>query len=195
MPHSLEHPDLAGGPPAATADPFARNARGPADAPVTLEMFGNYECLHCRRAYPEVVALVDAAGADRVRFVYHHHAPPADFPHAELAAEAAEAAAAQGAFWPMHDLLMTAAPALHPELLVAVAETAGLDVAAVRAALRDHRFRPLVEADTAHALDRGVRATPTFVVNGTPVPRGWDMSVVARAVDEALGRVGGARDG
>src|SRR5580704_10028475 len=77
---------------------------GPAGAPVTLVMYGNYECLHCRRAYPAVSAVRTELGS-RLRFVHRHFARAADFPHAELAAEAAEAAARQGKFWDMHEAL------------------------------------------------------------------------------------------
>ena len=135
------------------------HARGPADAPVTVEMYGNYECLHCRRAWPAVEALLEEVG-DGVRFVFHHFARPADFPHAELAAEAAEAAAAEGKFWAMHALLMTEAPSLHPEVLLASAAALG--------------------------LERGVTRTPTFHVDGVPVPPAADLSALRERLDEAL---------
>jgi Na+:H+ antiporter, NhaA family len=166
----------------------ARHVRGAADAPLTIEMFGNYECLHCRRAWPAVEALLGELG-DRVRFVFHHFARRADFPHAELAAEAAEAAAAQGQFWEMHTLLMTEAPALHAEVLLASAAALGLDVARVRDALEGHAYREAVRADVAHGLARGVARTPTFHVNGEPVPAAADLSALRAAVEEGLGAV------
>jgi len=162
------------------------HARGPADAPVTVDMFGNYECLHCRRAWPAVEALLAEAG-DRVRLVYHHFARPADFPHAELAAEAAEAAAAEGRFWAMHALLMTEAPSLHPEVLLASAAALGLDVPRVEEALAARAYRDAVRADVALGLERGVTRTPTFHVDGVPVPPSADLSALRVAVEEALG--------
>ena len=163
----------------------ARHARGAADAPVTVEMYGNHECLHCRRAWPAVEALLAEAG-DRVRFVYHHFARPADFPNAELAAEAAEAAAAQGRFWEMHALLMTEAPALHAEVLLASAAALGLDVGRVRAALETRAFRETVRADLALATARGVTRTPTFFVDGEPVAASPDLSALRVAIEEAM---------
>ena len=149
----------------------ARHARGAADAPVTVEMYGNHECLHCRRAWPAVEALLDELG-ERVRFVYHHLARPADFPHAELAAEAAEAAAAQGRFWEMHALLMTEAPSLHAETLIASAASLGLDVARVREVRRArevvvHEAHPLPEL-VEKRLHRRPRA-PTVEALVVPV--------------------------
>ena len=177
--------------PAAAAAPAGRtprNARGPADAPVTVELFGNYECLHCRRAWPEVEALLAEVG-DGVRLVYHHFARPGDFPHAEQAAEAAEAAAAQGRFWEMHALLMVEAPTLHAEVLHASAAALGLDVARVREALATHAHRDVVRADVAEGLARGVTRTPTFHVNGVAVPPAADLGPVRVAVEEALAAV------
>jgi Na+:H+ antiporter, NhaA family len=164
----------------------APHARGPADAPVTIEMFGNYECLHCRRAWPAVEALLDELG-ERARFVYRHFARPADFPHAELAAEAAEAAAAGGRFWEMHALLMTEAPSLHAETLIASAASLGLDVARVREALAARTYRDAVRAEMAYGLARGVARTPTFHVDGVAVPAAADLSALREAVEGALG--------
>jgi protein-disulfide isomerase len=162
------------------------HVRGAPDARVTLEMFGNYECLHCRRAWPAVLSTLAALGDD-VRFVYRHFARPADFPHAELAAEAAEAAAAQGRFWPMHDLLMTEAPALHAEVLMASAVALGLDRDAVREALASHAFRGEVRAQLAEGLARGVRSTPTFYIDGEPFTEPWDLDALGRALRDAVG--------
>jgi protein-disulfide isomerase len=164
------------------------HARGPADAPVTVDMYGNYECLHCRRAWPAVEALLEEVG-DRVRFVYHHFARPADFPNAELAAEAAEAAAAEGRYWEMHALLMTEAPSLHAEVLVASAAALGLDVARVEGALAARTYRDAVRAAHALGLERGVTRTPTFQVDGVTVPPSADLSALRGAVEEALGAV------
>jgi Na+:H+ antiporter, NhaA family len=163
------------------------HARGPADAPVTVEMYGNYECLHCRRAWPAVEALLAELG-DAVRFVHRHFARPADFPHAELAAEAAEAAAAEGKFWAMHALLM-AAPSLHPEVLLASAAALGLDVARVEGALAARTYRDAVRAEHALGFERGVTRTPTFHVDGVPVPPAADLSALRGRLDEVLGAV------
>jgi protein-disulfide isomerase len=159
---------------------------GRPDAPVTLEMFGNYECLHCRRAWPVVAAIVAESG-DAVRLVYRHFARPTDFPHAELAAEAAEAAGAQGRFWEMHALLMTEAPALHVEVLLASAASLGVDVPAVREALATRAHRAAVRAQLDEAVARGVRSTPTFFVDGERFADAWDLDGLRGALRAAVG--------
>jgi len=152
-----------------------------ADAPVTLVMYGNYECLHCRRAYPFIQALRAELG-DRLRFVYRHFARPADFPNAELAAEAAEAAGAQGKFWAMHDALMSGEPRLHRSALVDHAAALGLDVAAFDEALRERHYRERVRAQLAEGVELGVRSTPAFFIDGVQHPAAWDLDAVRDAV-------------
>ena len=157
---------------------------GPADAPVTLLMYGNYECLHCRRAYPEVAAIRTDLGS-RLRFVYRHFALTADFPHAELAAEAAEAAGSQGRFWDMHEALSLRAPSLHREALLAEAARLHLDVDRLAADLEARAYRSLVHDKTTRALASGVRSTPTFFVNGNYVEDPWDLDGLRAALERA----------
>jgi Na+:H+ antiporter, NhaA family len=147
---------------------------GPVDAPVTWVMYGNYECLHCRRVYPEVAA-IRADLAHSVRFVYRHFALAADFPHADLAAEAAEAAGAQGRFWDMHEALSLRAPSLERVALLAEAERLRLDVDRLAADLDARAYHALVRDRTTRALSSGVRSTPTFFVNGVYVENPWDL--------------------
>jgi len=157
---------------------------GPADAPVTLLMYGNYECLHCRRAYPEVAAIRADLGA-RLRFVYRHFALVADFPHAQGAAEAAEAAGAQGRFWEMHEALSLRAPSLERTALLAEAERLGLDVTRLEADLESGAFRTLVREKTTSALASGVRSTPTFFVNANYVEDPWDLDGLRSMLERA----------
>jgi Na+:H+ antiporter, NhaA family len=147
---------------------------GPADAPVTLLMYGNYECLHCRRAYPEVATIRGELGA-RLRFAYRHFALAADFPHADLAAEAAEAAGAQGRFWDMHEALSLRAPSLEHEVLLTEAARLSLDVDRLAHDLESRTYRAAVRDRTTRALASGVRSTPTFFVNGMYVEDPWDL--------------------
>ena len=153
---------------------------GPADAP-TLVMYGNYECLHCRRIYPEIAAIRQELG-DRLRFAYRHFALSADFPHADLAAEAAEAAGAQGKFWEMHEALSLRAPSLVREALLVEAQRLGLDV---EDALEARTYRALVREKTTKALTSGVRSTPTFFVNGEHVEDPWDLDALREALQRA----------
>jgi protein-disulfide isomerase len=144
-------------------------------------MYGNYECLHCRRAYPEVAAIRADLGS-RLRFVYRHYALAADFPHAEMAAEAAEAAGAQGRFWDMHEALSLRAPSLDHHALLAEAARLDLDVARLATDLEDRVYRSLVREKTTSALASGVRSTPTFFVNGNYVEDPWDLDGLRAAL-------------
>jgi protein-disulfide isomerase len=157
---------------------------GPVDAPATLIMYGNYECLHCRRAYPEVAAIRADLGT-QLRFVYRHFALSADFPHAELAAEAAEAAGAQGRYWDMHEALSLRAPSLDRAALLAEADRLGLDVQRLAADLDARTFHALVREQTTSALASGVRSTPTFFVNGTYVEDPWDFDGLRSLLERA----------
>ena len=160
------------------------HAVGAADAPATLLMYGNYECLHCRRAYPAVAALRAELGT-KLRFVHRHFANTGDFPHAALAAEAAEAAAAQGRFWDMHEALSLHAQFLDEKALLGEAARLGLDVAQLGADLRQHRYADIVHRRMTDALDSGITATPTFFVNGVHVASPWDLDALGATLRAA----------
>ena len=132
-------------------DPERDHIRGPADAPVTVVEYGDFECPYCGRAEPVVRELLADFGD--VRYVWRHLPLTDVHPHAQLAAEAAEAAAEQGAFWEMHDLLLEHQDALRPRDLVGYAEQLGLDVDRFRDDLREHVGRG--------ARRRGRRLAPT----------------------------------
>jgi protein-disulfide isomerase len=161
------------------------HARGPADAPVTLVAYANYECLHCRRAYPFLEALRAEAG-DRLRVVYRHFARPADFPNAEPAARAAEAAALQGRFWEMQHALYTGDPRLRLEDLLRHAQDLGLDLSRFEHDLPTPPLLARVRADLAGGIAAGVRGTPAFFVNGRMHESAWDLESVRRAVLDGI---------
>jgi protein-disulfide isomerase len=139
--------------------------RGPEDAPITLVEYGDFECTYCGRA-EDVLRKLRSRLGDDVRLVWRH-LPLGDLhPHAQLAAEAAEAAAAQGAFWAMHDLLLTHQQALAYADLLRYAERLGLDSASVRTELDSHTHTARVGRDLASAHASGVAGTPTFFING-----------------------------
>jgi Na+:H+ antiporter, NhaA family len=160
------------------------HAIGPADALVTLLMYGNYECLHCRRAYPAVAALRAEFGTT-LRVVHRHFANTADFPHAALAAQAAEAAAAQGRFWDMHEALSLHAQFLDEAALLYEAVRLELDVPRLAEALRTHRYEPAVRWRMADALASGIPGTPTFFVNGVHVASPWDLDALGATLRAA----------
>jgi protein-disulfide isomerase len=143
---------------AAAALPAAGHALGPADAPATLHVFGTYECLHCRLAWPALRALADEGEA---RVVWHHFAPPGAFPHAAAAAAAAEGAAEQGAFWAAHDALMAASAPLWPEAAVGAVAPHVPDLSRWRHAMPGDAVRSRLAAQRDAAAALGVRGTPS----------------------------------
>ena len=142
--------------------------RGPIDAPVTVVEYGDFECPYCGQAEPVVRELLRDFGD--VRYVWRHLPLTDVHPHAQLAAEAAEAAAAQGAFWEMHDLLLANQKALEPSDLVAYAVGLGLDLERFDKDLREQYGAARVAEDVEGADLSAVSGTPTFFVNGRRHP-------------------------
>lgn len=139
---------------------------GPADAPVTLVEYGDYQCPACAAAHPMVKVILKILGA-KLRFVFRNMPPSAIHPYAELAAEAAEAAAAQGKFWEMHDALYEHQDELGPDLLATLAKRLRLDTSRFEGDLVSRRFRDHVKRDFMGGVRSGVNGTPTFFVDGT----------------------------
>jgi protein-disulfide isomerase len=138
---------------------------GRADAPLTLLEYGDYECGYCRLAHP-VVASVRARLGDRLCFVFRNMPLSEVHPHAELAAEAAEAAAAQGKFWQMHDALFEHRPPLSSTAIAALARRLELDMPRFHDDLTTHRFHERVQRDFLGAIKSGVAGTPAFFIDG-----------------------------
>jgi protein-disulfide isomerase len=138
---------------------------GPLDAPLQLLEYGDYECPFCARAYREVEQARRVL-AGRLLLAYRHFPLAQLHPHATLAAEAAEAAGAQGHFWQMHGALFENQHALEPADLFAYADAIGLDLERFRDDLEEHRFLDKVRRDLMSGARTGVNGTPTFFVNG-----------------------------
>ncbi|HEX3489321.1 MAG TPA: Na+/H+ antiporter NhaA [Streptosporangiaceae bacterium] len=167
----------------APVDPDRDHIRGPARAPVTIVEYGDFECPYCGQAEPVVRELL--AGHGDVRYVWRHLPLTDVHPHAQLAAEAAEAAADQGAFWPMHDLLLRHQDALLlPELLGYAAET-GLDAERFRDYLSRRAGAARVAEDVDSADLSGVSGTPTFFINGRRHYGSYDIDALTAAVRTA----------
>jgi protein-disulfide isomerase len=158
--------------------------QGPADAPVTLVEYGDYQCPYCGAAYP-ILKQAQARLGDRLRFVFRNFPISTSHPRAEQAAEAAEAAAAQGSFWPMHDVLFENQKRLRDQDLHAHAEQVGLDVERFDEELRDHVYAPRVHDDFMGGVRSGVNGTPTFYINGARYDDSYDLETLVAALERA----------
>jgi len=158
--------------------------QGPASAAVTLVEYGDYECPYCGAAYPIVKELQDRMG-DRLRFVFRNFPITTSHPNAEQAAEAAEAAAAQGRFWEMHDLLYENQRRLADEDLHAYADQLGLDVDLFDKELAEHVHAPRVREDFMSGVRSGVNGTPSFYINGVRHDDSYDLETLLAALEQA----------
>lgn len=140
---------------------------GPDDAPVTLVMWGDFECGYCAKTEP-MLARAHQKYGNQLRIVYRHF-PVIGHPHAVLAAEAGVVAAEQGKFWAFHDQLLAHFGNATRADLETYAIAAHLDLPAFRAALDTRRYHDTVVAEAASAAALGVEATPTIFVNGLPL--------------------------
>ena len=167
-------------------DPERDHLRGPKEAPVTIVEYGDFECPYCGRAEPAVRELLSEFGD--VRYVWRHLPLSDVHPNARLAAEASEAAAAQGAFWEMHDLLLDHQDDLRPRDLVAYAAELGLDAERFHDELHRHKWDSRIEEDVDSADLSGVTGTPTFFINERKHDGAYDIASLSAAV-----RASGAR--
>jgi Na+/H+ antiporter NhaA len=167
-------------------DPERDHVRGPIEAPVTVVEYGDFECPYCGQAEPVVRRLLRDFGD--ILYVWRHLPLSDVHPNAQLAAEASEAAADQGAFWEMHDLLLDNQHALSPRDLVGYAEQLGLDVGRFTDDLRGHRGTARVAEDVDSADLSGVSGTPTFFINGRRHYGAYDIGTLSAAVKAAGAR-------
>jgi 2-hydroxychromene-2-carboxylate isomerase len=158
-------------------DPGRDHVRGPADAPLTLVEYGDFECPFCARA-TGVAREVREHFGDRLRYVFRHLPLPDVHPHAELAAAAAEAAAAQGLFWEMHDLLFAHQDELELEDLAGYAGMLRLDVERFLRDVDEQQHAARVRHDVASAEASGARCTPTFFIGSTRHVGAYDAATL-----------------
>ena len=171
---------------AVPVDPERDHVRGPDRAPVTLVEYGDFECPYCGQAEPVVRELL--AGYGDLRYVWRHLPLTDVHPHAQLAAEAAEAAAGQGKFWPMHDQLLGHQDALTAKDLIRYAGELGLDTERFTRDLREHTGQAKIAADVDSADLSGVSGTPTFFINGKRHHGAYDIATLSDAVRTARTR-------
>jgi protein-disulfide isomerase len=158
---------------------------GPPSATVTLVEYGNFECIHCGRAYPEIKTARKLLG-DSLRFVFRHFPNAQTHPHSLRAAEAAESAGAQEKFWQMHDELFTHQQALEDHDLSRYAKRIGLEVERFAHDMAENTFLKRIEADYDRGIfDEHVTGTPTFYINDARYNGAADVESLLSAIKEA----------
>jgi protein-disulfide isomerase len=156
--------------------------RGRADAPIVLLEYGDFQCPHCGAAHPEVERVRRRMGA-RLAFVYRHFPLTNVHPRAQPAAEAAEAAGAQGHFWQMHDILFERQDALEDDDLLSYAEELGLNLQRFAADLVNGTHTAKVREDFMSGVRSGVNGTPTFFINGSRYAGPYDATALLAAIE------------
>jgi protein-disulfide isomerase len=141
------------------------HVKGPANAPVTLVEYGDYECTYCGLAHP-IVQLIQRHFAPRLRFVFRHFPLIQAHPNAQAAAQTAEFAGAHGQYWDMHDGLYENQDRLGLPLYFALAGILGLSETKLREALVAGTYAPKVREDFLGGVRSGVNGTPSFFING-----------------------------
>jgi protein-disulfide isomerase len=160
------------------------HVKGPRDAPVVLVEYGDYECPYCLNAWP-VVKEVRRRLGDRMAFVFRHFPQSSVHPHASVAAQAAEAAAAQGKFWEMHDLLFANQEELGTIDLTHLALELGLEVYRFQSSIESEGNVRRIREDFTGGVKSGVQGTPTFFINGCRYEGEIDVESLVAAVNAA----------
>jgi protein-disulfide isomerase len=160
---------------------------GPATAHLVVVEYGDFECPYCAQAYPAVKMILNRF-EHRIGFVFRHYPVLGEHPHAELAAEAAEAAGAQGKFWPMHDRLFQNQRHLEAKSLRQYAADLELDLERYDSEMADHLYLQRVQEHLEGGRASGVRGTPAFFVDEKLVDASFGMKRLVDAVDAAIAR-------
>lgn len=158
------------------------HVRGERGAPLELVMFGDFQCPFCLGAQSILRRVRERLG-ERLLFGFRHLPIPERHPLAPLAAEASEAAAAQGRFWEYHDALYAVQPKLSPEMMLEVGRDLGLDVDRISAEIDSGAYRDRVARDVASAEASGATGTPTFFVNGKRFFGAYDAGSLVEALE------------
>jgi protein-disulfide isomerase len=162
------------------------HVQGPETAIVTLVEYGDYECSYCGKAYP-VMKELRRRFADQMRLVFRNFPLAQIHPHAQAAAEAAEAASAQGRFWEMHDLLYERQNALEDEDLMSYAGELRLDLGRFEMELAREVHAERIREDFMSGVRSGVNGTPTFFINGRRHDGGYNLQSLSEAILAAMG--------
>jgi protein-disulfide isomerase len=165
--------------------PERDHVRGSPSAAATLVEYGDYECPYCHAAHAVVTDLRSRL-QDRLCFVFRHFPLTTVHPHAQTAAEGAEAAANQRKFWPMHDALLTSDAAPTMDVLIAAATALGLDLPSFRAEIANHVHVPRIREDFMSGIRSGANGTPTFYINGVRHDGPWHAAALFAAVNQRI---------
>lgn len=157
------------------------HVQGSLRAPLMLVEYGDYECSYCANAY-FVIKVVQQRLGERLRFTFRNFPRTNIHPHAELAAEAAEAAGIQGRFWEMHDKLFEHQDSLDRDSVLAYAAQIGLDLRRFEQDLKEHSFASRVREDLVSGKRSGVNATPVFFIGDSLYDGLWDVRSLTTAL-------------
>jgi protein-disulfide isomerase len=164
--------------------PVKRNydhMQGPITAPISLVEYGDYECPYTGHAYP-IVKEVRRRLGDAICFVFRNFPLNEIHPHAQHAAEAAEAAATQDKFWQMHNYLFEHQNVLDDTHLLEYAHKVGLDVKRFEKEISEHIYAPIIERSLINGIESGVEGTPTFFLNGVRYEGSWDLETLLKTL-------------
>ncbi|RPH57116.1 MAG: DsbA family protein [Chloroflexi bacterium] len=162
-------------------------ALGPADAPITIVEFSDYQCPYCQKWYDEVLTRLLKDYENKIRFVYRDFPlPPSIHPEAQPAAEAAHCAGEQGAYWQFHNAIFSNKYMLSAQAYQKYAEELGLDLDAFNTCISDHRYKSVVEDNVNVAFSVEVGSTPTFFINGMKVVGAQPYAVFQQIIDKEL---------
>jgi protein-disulfide isomerase len=160
-------------------------ALGPADAPITIVEFSDFECPFCRRWHAEVYKPLLAAYPGKIRLVYRNLPLTSIHPDALAAAEAAMCAGEQDVYWKYHDKLFSS-ESLGNSAYLQYAQDLGLNMTTFKACLSDHKYQKAIEADSDFAINLGIRSTPTFFINGLAIVGAQPLDVFKQVIDKEL---------
>jgi protein-disulfide isomerase len=160
-------------------------AIGPANAPITIVEFSDYQCPFCRRWHQEVYEPLLAAYPGKIKLVYRNFPLTSIHPDAMGAAEAALCAGEQDAYWPYHEKLFSS-ESLSTQTFLEYAQELSLNVDKFQSCLNDHKYRATIQADSDFAANLGISSTPTFFINGLAVVGAQPLSVFKQVIDKEL---------
>ena len=158
---------------------------GPADAPITIIEFSDYQCPYCRKWHEQVYQSLLNTYPGKIKLVYRHLPLTSIHPDAFPAAEASMCAGEQNAYWQFHDKLF-GSDSLGNDVYIQYAQEIGLDMTAFEACITDHKYQDEVQADSDFAINLGVRSTPTFFINGLAVVGAQPLDVFKQIIDKEL---------